>query len=272
MPEPIKTYDPKLTAKEVGATISHLGIKKANTLVWQLLILGFLAGLYISFGSQLYLVALEQGMGRIVAGVCFSVGLVFIVIAGAELFTGNITMVVGAITLHYSFWQLLKSWVAVFIGNFIGAVLTAYLVYQSGIFGHGDALTPVGQMAVKVADYKNALPFGEAFLRGVFCNMFVILAIIMSHFPKDVISKIVCVVLPIMTFVALGFEHCVANMYLIPAGFFTKGLGFAELGSMFHNLLPVTLGNIAGGLFIMLIHPNRLRQIAVLLGDKRKLE
>ena len=265
-----KDYDPKLTMNEVGAKISHLGIKKANTLVWQLLILGFLAGLYISFGAHLFLVAMEQGMGRIVAGACFSVGLVFVVIAGAELFTGNITMIVGAITFHYSFWQLLKSWIAVYIGNFIGAVMTAYLVYKSGIFGHGDALTSMGQMAVKVADYKNALPFGEAFIRGVFCNMFVILAIIMSFFAKDVISKIICVILPITTFVAAGFEHCVANEYLIPAGLLVKGTGFVELGAMFHNLLTVTLGNIAGGLFIMLIHPNRLRQIVVLLAGKKK--
>jgi formate transporter len=215
---------------------------------------------------------MDQGMGRIVAGACFSVGLVLVVIAGAELFTGNITMVVGTITRHYSFWQLLKSWIAVYIGNLIGAVLTAYLVYKSDVFGHGEALTSLGQVAVKVADYKNSIPFGEAFLRGVFCNILVLLAIIMSYFPKDVISKIVCVILPITTFVASGFEHCVANMYLIPAGLLAKGLGIAELGVAFHNLLPVTLGNIAGGLFIMLIHPNRLRQIAVLLGDKRKRE
>jgi formate/nitrite transporter FocA (FNT family) len=128
----------------------------------------------------------------------------------------------------------------------------------------------MGSMAVMVADAKNALPFGEAFIRGVLCNILVVLAIIMSYFSKDVISKIVCVVLPIMAFVASGFEHCVANMYLIPAGHFAKGLGFTGLGAMFHNILPVTLGNIAGGLFIMLIHPNRIRQIAVLLAGKNR--
>ena len=132
-------------------------------------------------------------------------------------------MVVGAITRLYSPGQLLKNWIVVYAGNLIGAVLSAYLVYQSGIFGHGDTLTSMGQMAVKVADYKNALPFGEAFLRGVLCNMLVILGIIMSYFSRDVISKIVCVILPIMTFVASGFEHCVANMYLVPAGLFRTG-------------------------------------------------
>lgn len=265
-----KDYNPQRTMSEVGATISHLGIKKANTLAWQLAILGFLAGLYISFGSHLYLVAMEQGMGRLVAGACFGVGLVLVVIAGAELFTGNITMVVGAITRLYTPWQLLKNWVAVYTGNLAGAVLTAWLVHQAGIFGHGNEPNSMGSMAVTVADYKSALPFGEAFIRGILCNILVVLAIIMSYFSKDVISKIVCVVLPIMAFVASGFEHCVANMYLIPAGHFAKGLGFTGLGAMFHNILPVTLGNIAGGLFIVLIHPNRIRQIAVLLAGKNK--
>jgi len=263
-------YDPKLTHNEVGATISHLGIKKANTRVWQLLLLGLLAGLYISFGSHLFLVALEQGMSRIIAGACFSVGLVLVVIAGAELFTGNITMVVGAITGLYSPFALLKNWIVVYIGNMAGAMLTAYLVYRSGIFGHGQELSTIGNMAVKIADYKMELTFSEAFIRGILCNILVILAIIMSYFSKDVISKIVCVVLPIMAFVASGFEHSIANMYLIPAGFLTKGFTFSQQFLMFHNILPVTLGNIVGGLFITLIHPNRMRQIATLFSGRKR--
>ena len=127
----------------------------------------------------------------------------------------------------------------------------------------------MGNMAIAICDYKNALPFDEAFIRGMFCNMLVILAIIMSYFSKDIISKIVCVIIPVMTFVASGFEHCVANMYLLPAGLFAKGIPLSEQSVMFHNILPVTLGNIVGGLFIMLIHPNRIRQIALLLTGKR---
>ena len=264
-----KAYDPTLTPREVGARISHLGIKKANTKAWQLFILRVLAGIYISFGSHLFLVALEQGMGKIVAGACFGVGLVLVVVAGAELFTGNITMIVGAITMLYSPWQLLKNWVVVYVGNFIGAVLTAYFVYKSGIFGHCPHPTSMGTMAITISDYKNSLPFDQAFIRGVFCNMLVILAIIMSYFAKDIISKIVCVIIPVMAFVASGFEHCVANMYLLPAGLLAKGIPLSEQSAIFHNILPVTLGNIVGGLFIMLIHPNRIRQIAFLLAGKR---
>ena len=262
-------YDPKLTHNEVGATISHLGIKKANTKIWQLFLLGLLAGIYISFGSHLFLVAMEQGMGRVIAGACFSVGLVLVVIAGAELFTGNITMIVGAVSGLYSPLLLLKNWVVVFIGNFIGALTMAYLVNKSGIFGHTPELSTIGNMAIKISDYKMSLTFSEAFIRGIFCNILVILAIIMSYFSKDVISKIVCVILPIMTFVASGFEHSIANMYLIPSGLFAKGLTLTQQTEMFHNIIPVTLGNITGGLFIMLIHPNRIRQIVSLFSKNR---
>jgi formate transporter len=266
------SYDPKLTHNEVGATISHLGIKKANTKVWQLFLLGILAGLYISFGSHLFLVAMEQGMGRIVAGACFSVGLVLTVIAGAELFTGNITMIVGALTGLYSPVLLIRNWVVVYAGNLTGALAMAYLVYKSNIFGHSQELSSMGNMAVKIADYKMNLTFSEAFIRGIFCNILVILGIIMSYFSKDVISKIFCIILPIMTFVASGFEHSIANMYLIPAGLLTKGYSLSQQFIMFHNILPVTLGNIVGGLFIMLIHPNRIRQIVTLFSGKGRLK
>ncbi len=263
-------YDPKLTHNEVGATISHLGIRKANTKVWQLYLLGLLAGIYISFGSHLFLVAMEQGMGKIIAGACFSVGLVLIVIAGAELFTGNITMIIGAVTRLYSPFLLLRNWIVVYIGNFTGALTMAYLVYKSGIFGHPRDLSTMGNMAIKIADYKMNLTFSEAFIRGIFCNILVILAIIMSYFSKDVISKIVCIILPIMAFVASGFEHSIANMYLIPAGLFANGSTLLQLHVIFHNLIPVTLGNIVGGLFIMLIHPNRIRQIVSLFSTNKR--
>lgn len=263
-------YDPKLTHNEVGETISHLGIKKANTRPWQLFLLGLLAGIYISFGSHLFLVAMEQGMGRIVAGACFSVGLVLVVIAGAELFTGNITMIVGAVSGLYSPILLFKNWIVVYIGNFMGAMTIAYFVYKSGIFGQPGKLSTMGDMAFKIAEYKMSLTFSEAFIRGVLCNILVILAIIMSYFSKDVISKIICIILPIMAFVASGFEHSIANMYLIPAGLLSHGSTLPQLIFIFHNLIPVTLGNIVGGLFIMLIHPNRIRQVVSLFSANKR--
>jgi formate/nitrite transporter FocA (FNT family) len=104
--------------------------------------------------------------------------------------------------------------------------------------------------------------FGDAFVRGVFCNALVILALIMATIAKDVVSKILCCIFPIMTFVACGFEHCVANMLLIPLGLLAKGVPVWHQGILFHNLVPVTLGNIVGGVAILVLHPNRIRQLA----------
>lgn len=254
-------YTPTLTAKEHHRVISALGIKKANTRVWQLGLLGVLAGVYISFGGLVSLVALNEGMGRIAAGTVFSVGLVLVVIAGAELFTGNIIMIVGAITRQYSVGKLLRNWLAVYLGNWAGAYAFAGAVMAAGLLGSVGALNGLGALAATVADAKLALPFGEAFVRGVLCNMLVVLALIMAMLARDIVSKILCCMFPIMTFVACGFEHCVANMFLIPAGLLAKGMPLMDQWVMMRNLVPVTLGNIVGGLLILVLHPNRLRQL-----------
>jgi len=266
-----KHYDPKLNYSELTKLISNLGIKKANIKIWQLLILGVLAGLYISIGGHLFLVTLEQGMGKVIGGAVFSVGLVLVVIAGAELFTGNIIMVIGSMSRLYSIWKLLKNWVIVYIGNFIGAVLYAVLVYESGLFGSFNNMNSLGSLAANIAEYKLSIPFVEAMIRGFFCNILVILAIIMAFIAKDLISKIFCCILPIMAFVACGFEHCVANMFLIPIGLLAETGSFSVLYKMFINILPVTIGNILGGIFILAIHPNRIRQIQFLFGKRSKI-
>jgi formate/nitrite transporter len=262
------TYAPALSTEELVNSISALGIRKANTRVWQLVVLGILAGAYIGFGGHIFLVALEQGMGKVVAGAVFSVGLVLVVIAGAELFTGNIMMVVNTVLSLYSVSKTLKNWVSVYLGNFLGSLLLALLVWNSGLLGHYGSLNGLGQTAVKIAEAKIGLPFVEAFFRGILCNILVILAIIMATISKDIISKILCCLLPVMVFVASGFEHCVANMYLIPLGLLAKGARVLDLGIMFKNILPVTLGNIVGGLLIITIHPNRIRQFIYVLKNK----
>ncbi|AQQ69977.1 Formate channel 1 [Limihaloglobus sulfuriphilus] len=260
-------YDPKLSLKELSSAISKLGIKKANTRTWQLLLLGVLAGLYISLGSQLFIAALAQGHSKVVGGALFSLGLVFVLIAGAELFTGNIIMLVGTLTHLFAVKKLIRNWIGVYAGNFIGSVLTAVLIWQSGLMGNSAQLTQAGEIAVKIAEAKISLPFMECLIRGFFCNMLVILAIIMATMSRDIISKIVCCIFPIMAFVACGFEHCVANMYLIPIGLLAKGTPILEQGIMFKNILPVTIGNILGGIFILMIHPNRIRQFKFLITE-----
>jgi len=269
MPQDVN-YDPKLSNAEFSESISVLGIKKANTRPWQLFLLAILAGLYIALGGHVFLVALAEGMGKVVGGAVFSVGLVLVIVAGAELFTGNIIMIVGAITARFTIRQLLTNWVVVYLGNLTGSVLTAILVYQSGLLGSVEVPNALGELSARIADAKLALSFSEAFLRGLFCNMLVILAIIMATIAKDIISKIACIVLPIMTFVACGFEHSVANMYLIPLGLSARGVPLLEQTVIFRNIIPVTLGNIAGGLVILLIHPNRIRQLMQLAASRQR--
>ncbi len=231
--------------------------------------MGILAGLYIGIGGHLYLVTIEHGMGKIVGGAVFSVGLVLIVIAGAELFTGNIIMIVGSLSGLYSLGKLLKNWIIVYIANFIGSILFAIAIYESGLLGSFNYINELGLLSMKVAETKLSISFLECVIRGFFCNILVILAIIMSFIAKDLISKIFCCILPIMAFVACGFEHCVANMYLIPLGLLVKFNSFFSLYKIFQNILPVTLGNILGGIFILVIHPNRIRQIKYLLNSKK---
>ncbi len=272
----MKSYDPKLSFEELGKTISKLGIKKANTKPWQLLLLGILAGLYISIGGHLFLVALNEGAGKIVGGAVFSVGLILVVIAGAELFTGNVLMIVGAVSRRYSFRLLVQNWLFVYIGNFIGAILYTYLVYRAGFFGEPTGafggvteIEGLGALASAVAGKKLSLSLGTAIIRGVFCNMLVVLAVIMAAMAKDITAKMLCCMVPVMAFVAIGFEHCIANMFLIPIGLFVEGASFSGHMAMWGNILPVTIGNIVGGVLIIFIHPNRIRQIGSLLKKKK---
>ncbi|MCK5867411.1 MAG: formate/nitrite transporter family protein [Mycoplasmataceae bacterium] len=262
------SYDPSLSPKEATNAISKLGIKKSNTKIWQLLILGILAGLYIGFGGQLYLVTIASGLSKILGGIMFSVGLILVIVAGAELFTGNVTILIGVLSSAITKKNMLKNWSVVYIGNLIGSVLFAWLIYQSGLLGKAGDLNDLGGLAVKVAEYKLGIPFVQAFIRGIFCNILVILAIIMAIMAKDIISKIFCIIFPITCFVACGFEHCVANMYLIPLGLLAKGIPLYKTFVMFENIIPVTLGNIVGGIFILTIHPNRIRQIKTLFRIK----
>jgi formate/nitrite transporter len=263
-----QTYNPSLTPQEFSQTISALGIRKANTKAWQLCLLGLLAGLYISVGSHLFLVAMQAGMGRLVGGAAFSVGLVLVVVAGAELFTGNIIMVVGTLTRQFSVNRMMRNWLVVYLGNLSGALLFVALIQASGLLFRDGSITPLGQVAGEIAVAKLQLSFVEAFVRGILCNMLVVLAIIMTILAKDIISKIACCMLPIMAFVASGFEHSIANMYLIPAGMLAQGSSWSGLWESFRNIGPVTLGNIVGGLAILILHPNRIRQLLLLAFKK----
>lgn len=217
-----------LTPVEISKALSKIGEKKAAATVFELFIFGVLAGIYIAFGANVATAVLsggtlDPGFARFLAGSVFSVGLMLVLIPGSELFTGNILMTIGFIYRRYSFLKVLRNWLIVYFGNFLGAIIIAWLVFNSGLLGHLGNLTAVGAVAVKIAETKLQLSFTEALCLEILCNMLVCLAVIMSTACKSVMGKILAIYFPIMAFVASGYEHSVANMYFLPAGLIAKG-------------------------------------------------
>ena len=240
------------------------GVKKATASILNILILGVLAGVYIGFGAALATLVGHDaagrfgvGVGQVLTGSAFSVGLILVVIAGAELFTGNNLMIASVLGRQYGPARLLSRWAVVYAANFIGSILLVLVMYYSGLWKM--AANAVGAKAIAIANAKVNLPFAEAFFRGVGCNWLVCLAVWMAFSAKEIAGKVLVIFFPITAFVALGYEHCVANMYFIPMGLLLKGtaaaggLAPAALESLTWgafvtaNLIPVTLGNIAGG-------------------------
>jgi formate/nitrite transporter len=256
-----------LSPLEMSRAISDIGEKKASETIFELFIFGILAGIYIAFGSGVATAVLsggtlDAGLARFLAGSVFSVGLVLVLILGSELFTGNILMTTGLIYQRYSFIKVLRNWLVVYFGNFLGAVIIAGLVFNSGLLGRLGNLTPIGAVAVKITETKLQLSFSEALCRGILCNMLVCLAVIMCIASRTITGKILGIYFPIMTFVASGYEHSVANMYFLPAGLMAKGEFVSGFFTVFGNLIPVTIGNIIGGLLIVLLHPKVEERIA----------
>ena len=265
-----------LSPPEISKAISDIGYKKANATLFELIIFGMLAGIYISFGANVATAVLsggtlDPGLARFLSGTVFSVGLMLVLIPGSELFTGNILMAIGFIYRKYSFVKVLRNWLVVYFGNFLGALFIVWLVVNSGLLGHLGNLTPAGDVAVKIAEEKLSLGFTEALCRGILCNMLVCLAVIMSIASRSLVGKIFGIYFPIMAFVASGYEHSVANMYFLPVGLIMKGEFTSNFFTMFNNLIPVTIGNIIGGLLIVLLHPKVEERIArIFMKNNRK--
>ncbi len=234
---------------QIAARMESGGIAKAKMPLLKTVTLAVLAGAFISFGAMFYtLVITGSGMGfgptRLLGGLAFSLGLVLVLIGGAELFTGNNLIVMAWAERKITSAELLRNWVLVYAGNFVGALGTVALFYLAGGLDlNGGAL---GETAAGIARAKIALDPVPAFFRGVLCNVLVCLAVWLCFAAHTVTGKILAIVFPITAFVALGFEHSVANMYLIPLGMIAAGEGL-NLAALFANLVPVTLGNIVGG-------------------------
>ena len=196
------------------------GFKKTQNSNKKILIFGFMAGMFIAFGACCSSAAAfgiaNAGLAKLVAGTIFPVGLMLIVLIGGELFTGDCLMIMGCLSRKYTAVAMIKKLVLVFFSNMLGAVLVAMLVYFSGQYDLSAGA--LGAYTIKVAYGKVSLSFSRALVSGILCNIIVCLAVMMAAAATDVVGKLFGVFFPILAFVIGGFEHCVANMYYIPAG------------------------------------------------------
>ncbi len=258
-----------LLPAEMAVKAEQIGVKKATMNFGALLVLSVLAGAFIAFGAAFSTTvtagasgSMPFGLIRLIAGLVFSLGLILVVVGGAELFTGNNLIVMAWANRKVSLTQLLRNWAIVYLGNFLGAFATAGLIYFSAQHTLGGGV--VGAAALATAEAKSGLSFSQAFVRGILCNVLVCLAVWLSYSGRTTADKMLAVIPPITAFVACSFEHSIANMYFIPVGLFIKSWAsdsfWNQIGkaasdypalSWGHfwtaNLVPVTLGNIIGG-------------------------
>jgi formate/nitrite transporter len=258
-----------------------LGVKKANLGAANMFALAVLAGAFIGIGAifattvaaggmsvkdaagaAAFSTGFPYGVTRLLVGLVFSVGLILVVVGGAELFTGNTLITMAYASKKVTLAQLLRNWGIVYVGNLVGSVLTAYIVFLGKQYTFGSGA--IGLAALNIGEAKTALTFIQAVALGIMCNALVCMAVWMCYSARTTTDKILAIIPPISCFVAAGFEHSIANMYFIPAALFVKGSGDAKFfetigktaadfphltwGNFFlANLLPVTIGNIIGG-------------------------
>jgi len=256
------------TPKEIAARIESSGITKSTSDPLRVFALAILAGAFIAMGAVFFTIVTYDSLGiaaglmRLIGGLAFCLGLILVVVAGAELFTGNNLIVMAYVDGKVTMKQLLHNWSIVYFGNFVGALGVMGLIYFSGQWDIGNGA--VGAKVIAIANAKVNLTWMEAFTRGILCNILVCLAVWLCFAGRTVIDKVLAILFPITAFVAMGFEHSVANMYFISAGLMAKQQPeFLDLMStmnvdnltimnfLFNNLLPVTLGNIVGGSFFV---------------------
>lgn len=278
-------YTPIVLPQQIVASNMAAAKNKTTLPLCRLILLGIFAGMFIACGASASSVAMHNisnvGLARLVAGSIFPVGLMMIVFVGGELFTGDCLMIMGCLHGQFPAWRMIKVLTVVFFSNFIGAALIAILVKASGQYHYTNDL--LGAFTIKVAVGKLTMSFGAAFASGILCNVFVCIAVLMAAASKDIAGKVWAIFFPIMAFVVSGYEHCVANMYYIPAGIFAAAdssyvkaaeTTYGYTASQFElltwgnfvtkNLIPVTLGNIVGGMIFVglplyLIHSAKIR-------------
>lgn len=253
-----------LLPAEMATRAAYVGERKAEAPALTMFTLSVLAGAFIALGAVFATntaagtSALPFGLAKLITGLVFCLGLILVVVGGAELFTGNNLIVMAWASGKVTTRALLRNWVIVYIGNFVGSIGTALLVLWSKQYTFGGGA--VGETALKIASGKVSLEFFQALVLGVLCNALVCLAVWLTFSARSTIDKIAAIIFPITAFVAAGFEHSIANMYFVPYGLMIKmfdpafvaekGLDLTNLtwgNFLFNNLLPVTIGNIIGG-------------------------
>lgn len=233
----------------IARLVAKVGVRKVELSFLPTLTLGVLAGAFIALGSMFFTATItgsELGYGptRLLGGMAFSLGLVLVIIGGAELFTGNSLIVMAWANRTITSRALLRNWSIVYAGNLIGASATALLAHLSGTLDlHGGE---VGQTAASIAQVKLSLDPVQAFIRGILCNILVCLAVWMCFAVQSASGKILAIILPVTAFVSLGFEHSIANMYLLPVAMLHMD-GRVDVIALLANLVPVTAGNVIGG-------------------------
>jgi formate transporter len=240
--------------REIARSAETLGVAKARADRLTLLVLGVLAGAFISLGAMLHVVvvtnsALGFGVTRLLGGIGFSLGLVLVVAAGAELFTGNNLLAMAWASGLIRTRDVLRNWVIVYAGNVIGCIATGAFVYWAGLAELGGGA--VGATIVDIARTKCDLPLGEAFARGVLCNALVCLAVWLTLGGRSMSDKILAAIFPVAGFVALGLEHSIANWFMLPFALVLDESGGVSASGAIANIITVTAGNIVGGTLLV---------------------
>ncbi|SCG83941.1 putative formate transporter [Proteiniborus sp. DW1] len=244
-----------LAPSEVAQAIIHSAETKASLSVTRMLILGIMAGMLIGFGAFANILItqtisnIDVGLSKFLGALVFPAGLMLVIFSGSELFTGNNLMTMALLDEKITFIKMIKNWFFVYLGNFIGSVILAYIVYNSGLVSENVLSTTQNIGLAKIS-----LSFQTAFLRGFLCNILVVLAVWSASSAIDIGSRVLSIWFPVMLFVLSGFEHSVANMFYLPLAIFS-GLPTSWKDIWISNLIPVTLGNVAsGGVFIPLVY------------------
>ena len=253
---------------EMAERMEDVGVRKATMDPWSMFALAVLAGSFIGLGAEFFTLVITDsglsfGMNKLVGGLVFCLGLILVVVAGAELFTGNNLIVMAWVVGKLTLGQVMRNWLIVYAGNLVGSLATVVFMYFTRQWVFSDY--HVGATALSIANAKVNLPFSAAITRGILCNALVCLAVWLTLSGRSVTDKILAILFPITAFVASGFEHSIANMYFIPMGILLKGepqvveaaglaaadLALLNLQGFIDNLIAVTTGNVFGGGFLV---------------------